>query len=331
MAKKAQTEVVAANPRTSGIWELTDLDREAAAQLGIDLGASTEFSMARAAAAANEAALRAVEAGYLLLRVKSEADHGAFSEALDSIGMSSQRASEFMRMARFTSLLPEEKRTAIVAVGRSTVLALASADPQVIDMIVEEGVETIDALTVKEMRQKIRDMEADLADTAVQRDTAEAQVEALQKKLAKPGADREDKIPLVVADLRAEIVALAKKGGLTVDSFNSLGLDLMALIGTEEAHEWADATLRLGVAALCNLRLQLDGVIKKFLDQLPGEDPTPAERSYLAKGEVLEAAKTYQTLIAEHSYEKALREWEAEQARPREKGRPKAKPEAPKK
>lgn len=329
MSKKANTDIAVANPRTPGIWELTDIDRESAAQLGIDLAMSPQFVMARAAAAANEAALRAVEAGYLLLRFKSETDHGGFSQALDNIGMSSQRASEFMRMARFTSLLPDDKRASIVAVGRSKMLALAGADPQVIDMIVEEGVETIDALTVKEMREHIRSLEANLADVAVQRDTAEAEAAAAKKKLGKPGADREDKIPSVVADMRAEIVALAKKAELAIGNFNGLGIDLVGLSGTAEAHDWADATFRLAVAALGSIRLQLDGVLKKYLKELPDEDPAPNQLSYLSKGEVLEAAKAYQGLIAEDTYEKALREWEAEQARPREKGRPKAKPAAP--
>lgn len=60
-----------------------------------------------------------------------------------------------------------------------------------------------------------------------------------------------------------------------------------------------------------------------------GEDPSPSERSYLSKQEVLETARRFRELSQVHDYERALREWEREQAKPKGKGRPKAKPVAP--
>ncbi|MBZ8142959.1 hypothetical protein CLD22_24080, partial [Rubrivivax gelatinosus] len=163
------------------------------------------------------------------------------------------------------------------------------------------------------------------ADASVQRDTAEAELQAANKRLK--GADRADSVPLVVADLRAEVLALAKKAELAVDAFNPLGVDIALLIGTE-ASAWADGTMRLAVSALCALRLQLDGVLTKYLKEAP-DAAQPSELSYLSKQEVVEAAKRYAELTALHDHEKALREWEAQQKRPRGKGRPTARPVAP--
>ena len=87
--------------------------------------------------------------------------------------------------------------------------------------------------------------------------------------------------------------------------------------------------MRLAVSQLGALRLQIDGILKGYLTELPGEDPSPTEQSYLTKQEVLETARRFGELTQVHTYEHALREWERAQQRPRSKGRPAAKPVAP--
>jgi hypothetical protein len=340
MSKKStKLEVIPAdqtNARTSDISEITEADRASASQLGIDLGASIEACMTRAAAAANEAALRAVEAGYLLMRVKDGVGHGGFEEALEGIGMSRQRASEFMRMARFTSLLPEDKRASIVSIGRSKVLALAGADKQVIDLIVDEGVEAVDALTVRELRDRIRELEANQVDMQAAKDAAEAERDVAQKKLAKGQAPRQDHVPTVFADLRAEMAALKQKASASLSSIRSLGVDLAGLGSVEGASDWIDPTASLCLAGLIDIHLQVRTLITTFMDSFElravnlvvddNLDPVWG----LSPQELTDVAKQWSALMQEHDYEKALREWEREQARPRGKGRPSAKPDAPK-
>jgi hypothetical protein len=50
---------------------------------------------------------------------------------------------------------------------------------------------------------------------------------------------------------------------------------------------------------------------------------------YLTPQGVTEAAQRWSQLAQVHDYEKKLREFEREQAKPKGKGRPMAKPEAP--
>ncbi len=166
-------------------------------------------------------------------------------------------------------------------------------------------------------------------DTGVQLETTEAKLTAAEKKLAKAPADRADHVPLVVAELRAEVAALVRKAELAIDSFNPLGADLMNLIGTDAAHAWADATIRLAVAGLSSLQLQVAGVLKKFSGAVP-DAGIATEQSHLTLQEVVETAGRWEVLTRAHEHEKALREWEAEQKRPKGKGRPKDAPKAPK-
>lgn len=321
-----------ANVRPGAHLDFTADDESVATALSISLDGSMDMLVSRAVASINQAALRAVEAGYLLLKVKSTVEHGQFEGLIESAGLTRYRAAEMMRMAKVLTLAPEAQRAAMLEMPKKKVLALASADQAVLEALMEDGADKIDMLSVRELKAEIRSMKKALADTQVQRDTAEAQAEALRKRLDRPHA-REDHVPLVVAELRAEIVAQHRKAELSIESFQGLGSELGLLIGTEAASEWVDGTARLALASLASLRLLLDGQIARFMTLLPeGEQVLEAIPStgYLSQQEVVEAAQLYQRLTAVHEHETALRKWEREQDRPRSKGRPTAKPEAPK-
>lgn len=300
-----------------------------AGALQLDLQASPDVRTERAIQAYNMATRHMVEAGLLLLSVRSEVGPEAFSAVLEERGMAKQRASELMRGAALVARLGGDERDRVLAMHKSKVVLLANASPAVVEAVLEDDEIDVDLLTVRALRERVRDLEAATTDLTVQRDTAEAEAEGLRKQVKRGLPDRQDGVPLVVADLRAEIVALGKKAGLALDGFHALASDLQALVGTDAAHEWADATVRLAAAQLSALAVQLNGELRYYATALPGEDLTPASRSYLTKQEVIEAAKVCAELTQVHDYERALREWEREQQRPRGKGRPRAKPEAP--
>jgi len=309
--------------------EFSAAQRELAEWLRIDVSASADVRTERAIHAYNLATRHMVESGLLLASVRAEVSPEAFAALLEERGMAKQRASELMRGAAFVARMPAADRERVMALHQSKVTLLASASPAAVEAALADDEFDIDLIGVRSLRQRIRDLEANLVDTQVQRDSAEAEAKGLAKRLAKLPGEREDAVPMVVADLRAEIMAQGKKASLAADAFKALGVDVMGLIGTEGGHGWADATLRLAVAQLVHVRLQIDGIVKSYLDQLPGKDPTPSERSYLTQQEVLETAKAYEALTQTHTYEAALREWERQQQRPRGKGRPTAKPVAP--
>ena len=324
-SKTADAVAFAAKSKTDDVVRFDGM-AEFAVRLGVELSGTVEERADSAAQHISRSQRHMLASGILLLSVKSECNHGRFSELITIHGFEERAARRAMQYAQFVLSRPSDERDALIDMPKYKVLALAAADPEVVEAMLESGTAGINALSVRALQQELADTKASLADAAVQRDTAEAELAGARKRLAKGQPDREDAVPHVVADLRAEIVALAKKADLAIDSFSSVGNDVMAL--PAEAAGWVDATLRLAVSALGALHLQIGGVLGRFLKALPDTGPVP--QSYLTEQEVRETARAYHQLVALHGHEKALRDWEAQQKRPRGKGRPAAKPEAPK-
>lgn len=336
MAKKQTGEVTVANARTSAHLEFSPADATAAEGLGIVVGGSAADRITRAVMAYNQAARMAVEAGYLLLSVKSETDHGQFDEGVRSLGLSPRRAQELMQTAKFITSLPDAQRAEMLALPKSKVLALAGADPEVIEQMLEDGdLSDLDDMSVRGLRQRIRELEAGTTDLAVQRDKAEAERKAMEKKMRRAARDEEEAVvPLVVADARAELAALIKKAELAITSLHPVGVEVVGLVAHEEAVEWVKPTLRLGLSGLLAVRELVDGSIKSFVQAL-GEDAKrlhsrPDSLAFLDDSEVKAVAEEWAGLTALHQHEAALREHERGQVRPKGKGRPTKAPEAPK-
>lgn len=317
-----------ANVRTFDRMAFDESDAQAVAQLGLVVGGSIDNQLTRAVTNYNQAARLTVEAGYLLLNIKSQIDNGGFIERIEQMGLSRFRAAEMMRMAKFVSAIPIEQRWEMIDLPKTKLIALASADKEVVEDLLENGTDDIKDLSVRALRCRIHDLEASNTNLTVERDTANAELATARKKLNAP-EDRQDSVPVVIADLRSEIVALGKKASLAVDGFNPLGRDIVNLLGSDAAYMWADATLRLALAQLAAIGLQVEGLLKSFKDALGDDGASAVEMSYLSGQEVVEAAQKFKELIAEHEHEAALRAWEREQERPRDKGRPRSKPEAP--
>ena len=335
MTKEQITEVVEVNGRTSAHLEFTMQDALVAEELGIVLGGSAPDRLTRAVMTYNQAARLTVEAGYLLLSVRADVDHGKFLIALDELGLPRRRAAELMQAAKFISTVPEAQRAELLTLPKSKVLILASADPAVIEQMLEDGdVSDLDDMSVRGLRLRIRELQAGTTNLAVERDTALADLKASEKKLKRSQRDEEDAyIPAIVADMRAEMAALIKKAELAVTSLHPVGVEIVNLRGHDEASEWVEPSLRLGLSGLLAVRELIDGSIKSFTEAM-GESAKrlqsqPDVLAFLDSSEVKTIAEEWAHLTAVHQHEAALREHERTQAKPRSKGRPAKAPEAP--
>lgn len=328
-------EVVTANTRSIALLEYTDADASVAASLGIVIGGSPADRITRAVIAYNQAARLTVEAGYLLLSVKAESDHGQFEDGVKALGLTPRRAQELMRQAKFVTSLPDEFRAEMLALPKTKLLALASADPEVIEQMLEDGdFSDLNDLTTRGLRLRIRELEAGTTDLAVERDTALADLKAVEKKLKRSARDEDDYgVPVVVADMRAEMAALIKKAELAVTSLHPVGVEIVNLRGHDEASEWVEPSLRLGLSGLLAVRELVDGSIKSFSqgmgEQVKRLQSGPDALAFLDATEVKAVADEWARLTATHQHEAALREHERAQAKPRGKGRPAKAPEAP--
>lgn len=333
--KKQTLEVVVADVRTVRTLEFTDADAASANELGIMVGGAIGDRITRAVVSYNMAARLAVEAGYLLLSVKAETEDGQFVTSVEAMGLSRQRAAELMRMAKFTTALPEAQRAEMLAMPKSKVLALASADPEVIQQMLEDGdLSDLNDMSVRGLRLRIRQLEANATDLSVQKDKAEADLEAMEKRQRRATRDEDDAtVPVVAADLRQEMAALIKKAELAVTSLHPVGVDIVGLVSHNEAAEWVKPTLRLGLSGLLALRELVEGSIKSFAEAM-GESANrltskPDTLSFLDASEIKGLAEDWARLVALHQHEGALREHERAQAKPRGKGRPAAAPVLP--
>lgn len=302
--------------------------RDFAAEMGADLEGSIEDRADIAAEHMSRSQRHMLVAGLLLSSIKGECDHGQFLAVIAERGFEVRAAQRAMMYAEYVASKSPEERQRLVGMPKYKVLALASADPEVIEAL-KEGGDDIDTLSVRALQERIRELSAAIADRDVRLETAEAEAKAAATAASK-AKSRVSDVPAAIHDIRAESVAQVEKARLALSEFNALGDDLVGLIGVESLHTWVDPTARLAMAGLLSLQVQLSGVIKKYLDGFTITDVAPQPLSYLTAHEVEATARKFSDLVALHDHEKALRDWERQAERPRGKGRPAAKPEAPK-
>lgn len=328
MSKKTKDVAVieaCADVRTLG--NFGDAERMLAHQMGINLEASADVRTEQAVFAQNVATYNLIQAGLLLSSVKADLGAEEFEALIEDRGLTKRRAYELMQGASFCARLPEAQRDEVLHLQKSKVLALAGADPEVVQAMLEDDAPDISTMSYRALRDRIRDLEAAIADRDVKLETAQAEATAAKKAATK---ERASDVPVAIFDIRAEAVAQVERSRLAVEEISALGRDLYNLRGVEGVYQWVDPTARLTLTGLQALRIQIDGVIKRMVDAFDVDGVQPAPLSYLTPDEVEEAAKRFADLVALHQHEKALRAWEREQERPRGKGRPSAKPEAPK-
>lgn len=328
---KNKSDNVAVLPTTTengqrGRFEITADVTTWAAGLGIELGGTLDDRADRAAEHMNRSQRHMLASGLLLASIKDACEHGEFTALIAERGFEERSAQRAMQYAEFVFSRPESERELLIGLPKSKVLALAGADAEVIEAVLSgDGADSIDTLSVRALQDRIRELEANAVDASVALEKTETEARALRDKLTRR-ADRADKVPHVVADLRAEIAENTKAAELAIGSFHGLGMDLVNL-GAAGAHDWKDGTLRLAVAGLIALRLQVEGLLQSYLRELPpGDDAAPTVSSSFTPQEAAEAAERFATLVGAHEGSKQLREWEREQARPQGRGRPKAKP-----
>jgi hypothetical protein len=296
-------------------------------ELGIDLDGSAAERVDLAAVHMSRSQRHMLVAGILLASIKSECEHGQFARLIESRGFQVRAAQRAMAYAQYIVQQSPDERERLIGMTPGKVLVLAGADPEVIEALAASG-ESIDTLNVRELQEKIRELACAVADRDVQLETAQAEAKAAKKAAGKK--DRAADVPIAIFDIRSEATAQVEKSRLAIEEVQALGRDLFNLRGMEGVYQWVDPTARLALTGLVALQVQIDGVIKQLGEAFEVEGLKPVPMSYLTPVEVEEAAKRYADLTALHQHEKALRDWERQQERPRGKGRPAAKPEAPK-
>jgi hypothetical protein len=199
---------------SSNAMVFDDRDNQVAKMLNVVLSGNAGERTARAVHNHNMAARLAVEAGYLLLSAKSDCEHGDFAALVESYGLSRQRASELINMAKFASRVPDEQLTEMLSMPKTKVMALAQADAEVVaDLLESNEVSDLNNLSIRQLKSTIAELKSDRANALAARDKAEADAtyaaEQLQTALHRKPSKGEK--PYLVLDLTADHAVYVRK------------------------------------------------------------------------------------------------------------------------
>lgn len=314
-------------------FEITPEVTVVAQQLGLDLDIPLADRIDRAAQNLSRSIRYMLAAGIDLLSLQAECAHGEFLPLLEQRGFARPTAYRAMTYARFLLSRPAKEREQYLMLSQSKVIPLAKADPEVLEVLIEEqgSIEKIDALDVRSLRQRIRELEAGKVDLTTKNEALVEKNDHLSSQLRDVRESRmntTDPVPAVVRDIRLECAELQKKALLSVESIGQLVAEHLDSRSVEIA-DWDTPIARHLYASLLSLHAIAGGLLSQLRESHGAALDGDGERTALdnfGPDEVKRCAQVYRDLIREHDHEKELREWEREQALPRGKGRPKKKP-----
>ncbi len=327
------SEAIALNPEMSAertFDEISPQEVSLAAEMGVDLDIGINERLDRVVTKTNNALRLAVEAGLDLISIKSECEHGEFGGLLVERGISRQRASEMMIMARATSQLPPSQRSNLLELTKKKALLLAKTDPEVMQKALnDDELGDLQSCSYQSMRERIRELENKNANLETELDTSQTREEDLKARLKKERNGSE--YPDFVVVTRHESDALTQKVMLCLDDLSRLMDDLVKLNhdphmddGLQNYMNMASTTL---MAHLNGIQAKTSQVLRTAVDNLPPQLTSSQINASLlySDDEVSQAVQEREMLIREHEQEKQIRDNEREANKKRGPGRPKSK------
>ncbi|WP_180131936.1 hypothetical protein [Rhodoferax sp. BLA1] len=298
---------------------MTVEDTEAAQSIGVVMTGPIGDRITRAVQAHNMAARLAVEAGYLLLGIKAESAHGEFERGIEAMGLSRQRAAELMTTAKFVTSLPAAQRAELLMLPKTKVLALASADPEVLIDLLDMPDADLCNLSVRALRARIKELEEEAGKRTKRLEAELEHRDAVIQKLKKKDVQRDfDPLTHMVRD---ECLAYQAGVEINLQSLSALFDEVVA--DDPQAPEW---TLRLEQiwfathAAAARVTALLDKVRTTMPRQMPQQAATP---NMLTPDEVMHWTLEWETMVSQAKVSAATRADLRAQEGPRGVGRPK--------
>lgn len=287
-----------------------------------------------------ENALTKAEAtqGFLLLAWKERIGHGQFQQWIESQGFNPRSAQQRMQVARFLLEAPASTRPKLAGLGQSKLHALAQTDIEVIDDLLDENreeqvdwLDEINQLSVRDLRQRLKELKNKNSDLSVQLDTEEQKIKELRAKLKHEHSH--SNLPEFAAITRHESHGLTYKSLLCLDDLEELVNETRQQI---ENGDGKDAAYIDACGIACgNLYTQIKSIaaratslFNKTNEMLNDGNVFTAEDGLrpeflFSDQEVLDAIQDRADMIREHEQERVIRENKREMDKPRKRGRPK--------
>lgn len=255
-----------------------DLD----ALLGIPKGATGEEYLEGGIQALNTSAQWVARAGRSFKLAKELLPHGQFHSALTERGVEVRSAQQAIQVAEFLERVPVTEAAKLVKAGYTKVLALAQADPEVIQDITESGeTDEVTALSVRDLRELLKQRGRKISQLETKLDTERARHHNAQRRLTH--LHSVDDLPLFASVVREEAIALTDQAGFMVESLESVVREHLLKVtnGDETFEHFAPIAAGTTFKALDGLLAQLRGLQQqlqdRFGEQITGS-PTAAER-----------------------------------------------------
>lgn len=265
--------------------ELTDQQRATlSAEFGIDANITQQQLLTLAvehertsAALAARACEAAIISGVYLIQLKASCKHGEYGELLDKAGFSSQRASEFTRLAtRYGQLSPEARKALSASLSKKHAFAISTLDAERIESLAENG--DLDDLAAKPLPQLFAEIRK------LRRENALAKEDAKQARFEADQARRvTQKLLRETVTVREESMAHTEQMMLELEALEHLYNNLLvdpARFGKDNADQrvLAAGTFYHRVNAL---HARLGHIVARIQDEF-GEEVTGSSSAALA-------------------------------------------------
>jgi hypothetical protein len=323
---KASGEAARGVPgQISGRPEISSL-AVAASHFGVNLDLDDAELLDYAVTQFNRAAWTLAGSGLAFAELKRRMPHGEFLKALESRGISNQRAHEAMRVAELISKLPPQDAKRIASIPPSKAIELAKADPEVVEELLEDG--TLDGshpLSVRELRDRIEDLEQKNLRMASSLAAAEAHTEIFRRQ-AEQRANTE-KTPPWYGAARAETIALTEQMALSLVELEKVANENIFGAPFRSDNEKTIARMAAGTVyhLLGGITAQAQQLLKRLVEDFGKEITGEREvRVCLLSGDELQRLiATRLELVRNMEADKEVRRQLRAAEQPRGRGRPK--------
>lgn len=194
-------------------------------QLGLILGGvqitlpeTIEERMQLATVERNQSAIHVARAGYFLLSVKENCDHGRFKEELDRAKWPERDARDCMAIAKMLLKHGPEIQNKLTKITKTNLIQLTRLEPETIEELAEtEELDEFSTMSKRELAEEIKVLKRD-AQTLADRLTLEQKERSELKKPHKFGEE--------VVRIREESNYYAEQVGFSADQMQMLMLDI---------------------------------------------------------------------------------------------------------
>jgi hypothetical protein len=219
--------------------------------------------------------LEMARAGRCWLIAKEQIGHGGFTSAIARAGLSEDHVNRAMQLCSFLSRLPEQEARKLSIQPYTKVLALAKADPEVIDELVSTGeIDGIGELSVRQLRERLKRDASEIRRLQTSLETS--QRHAQQMARANSALEAESELPRFARSVRHEAFALEQGAGWMLDNFEAIcNEELLRDVQHPEAHRWQPVAATNAHAALNALR----GRITRLIQQIERAYPSSPDEA----------------------------------------------------